>query len=223
MFFSFWSAKGGIGCTVTAACFAQVLAKTTPQGVLIVDCGGDVATVFAANCDRPGLGEWLHSAGEPEALARIEQQVAQNLWLIRSGELHADQVAETQIDVLCDVLRYESRDVVVDVGCLSCVAGAEPPPFLSRLVEAADRSVLVSNSCYLTLMRGRALDFDIDAIAFIRERGRALGAIDAQNILGSEIATVIERDQRIFQCVDSGLLAARLPRSFAKSLLRLVP
>ena len=69
-----WSAKGGSGTTVVAAALGHVLARSSPDGALLADLGGDLPAVLGLpEATAPGLADWL-SAGDdvpPDALQRL--------------------------------------------------------------------------------------------------------------------------------------------------------
>ena len=59
MLIACWSVKGGVGTTVVAASLAVLLARAAPQGVLLVDLGGDAAVMFGREDEGRGIEDWL--------------------------------------------------------------------------------------------------------------------------------------------------------------------
>lgn len=110
---------------------------------------------------------------------------------------------------LVEVLGSDGRAVVVD-GAL----GAAPAASLA----AADVSLLVVRPCYLALRRAVRHGVHADGVVLVEEAGRALDAVDVSRALGLPVLCTVEADPSVARAVDAGLLAARLPRAFARSL-----
>ncbi len=82
----FYSAKGGAGCSVTAAAVSLLLSKRQPT--LLVDLAGDLPEILGLGPDHAvdGLGSWV-AADEPapDSLRWLEQPIAAQLTLLGSG------------------------------------------------------------------------------------------------------------------------------------------
>ena len=202
---SFFSAKGGAGCSVVAAGCALLSARD--QQTLLVDLNGDLPDVLGlepAEPSRQGVGDWLGATAPlPDTLRRLEVRVGDSLALLPTGETGPGFRPE-QWRVLAHLLASEGRRVVIDVG-----HWVQPPlPVLS----ASDRTVLVTRACYLAL-RAAARSPGPDDIVLVSEPGRALGPNEVGSYLGVDIGAVVKWDPAVARAVDAGLLAGRLPRS----------
>lgn len=224
MLTAFWSAKGGVGTTTTAALVAANVAK---QGVrtIVVDLAGDMPAVLGVSNSQHGLSDLvrLDSAATAEQIARVTQEVGTNLAVLARGAapLEADeQVAlEPRLVGVLRVLRQRYEAVLVDCGC-RCAAG-EPDgasggwPALAAL-ESAKTRVLVTRLCYLSAARSRAAlvgrDDGYTTLVVVREGGRALRLRDLEHALGLTASDVIELEPSISRLVDCGSLASRAPR-----------
>lgn len=202
----FFSAKGGSGCSVSAAAAALQAARSGPT--LLVDLAGDQPGILGITADGDGLGAWYEAdAPPPDALSRLEVAVAPNLRLLPLGVRRA-VASPAQYRVLASLLAEDSRTVVVDVGCDSIPAVA--------LLGAATRSVLVTRACYLAL-RAAGYGPNADEILLIEEPGRALGKSDISAALGLPVSVTVPWDPAIARAVDAGLMSTqRIPRSLRK-------
>lgn len=219
MFFFVWAAKGGSGATVTSVGLASTLARASGSEVLLVDLAGDVPAALGVPEPRHGVSDWLAAPGGPgpDALARLE--VDRNglsvLGIGRARGWPADREQE-----LVRLLSSEHRHVVVDGGLVPAADGPDAGRLASTLLDAADRSVLVVRSCYLGLRRAIAAGRRTDVVVLVREAGRTMAASDIRAVLGVERIVEIDLDPLVARAVDSGLLAERGHRFFARSLRR---
>lgn len=212
MLVTLWSVKGGSGVSVVAAGLASLMARDAGpdgDGTLLVDFGGDQAALLGVpQPDGPGVTDWLATPrGDAEALRRLELAVAPELSLIPTGS--GGGWATDREEALVDVLVSERRSVVVD-GAM----GAAPVPALA----AADVSLLVLRPCYLALRRVVRDGVRADGVVLVEEPGRALDAVDVSRAVGLPVLCTVGADASVARAVDAGLLAARPPRSFARSL-----
>jgi hypothetical protein len=200
-----WAAKGGSGTTVTAC----AMALAAPRGVetTLVDLGGDCA--LALGMDEPGgpgVTDWMASpTAGPTELARLAMPVRDGVKLIHRGNA---EVATDRWPRLASALDGWPG-VIVDAG-----TGAPPLP----LHEAADLSLLVIRPCYIGIQRARRVGVQPTGIALVHEPGRCLGTDDVERAVGSPVVVETQLDPAVARAVDSGLLAARLPRSLLISL-----
>lgn len=227
-----WTAKGGSGCSVAAASAALLSARRGP--VLLVDvAGGDQATILGVEPTGPALLGWLrHPNPPPDALARLELPVVDNLRLVpfRSSDRIADAPRKSGGDVdfservalLAHLLAADDRLVVVDLGLPGRVA-SEPGPELgpvgpgsmhTAIVGVAERSTLVTRLCYLALARAMEQPVPDDVIV-VAEPDRALRLGDVEAALRVPVTT-IRWDPAVARAVDSGLLTRRLPRALRR-------
>lgn len=182
----FYTAKGGQGCTVTAAAYALAqcdhAAEQTELPSVLIDATGsfDLTAVL-------GMPEPQERGGYAE--------INSNLRLYHSPE---DPYG------LADCLDADGYAVIVDAGCV---------PTDHDLRDTF--RILVTSNCYIALRRALALNESPDAFVLIDEPGRALNERDVAEVLGVErFCKPVPRDPAIARAVDSGLLAQRLPRYF---------
>ena len=211
-----WSVKGGSGTTTVAAALTMALARHG-RPVTAADFGGDlpVALGLAAQ-PGPGLRDWLDAGANVPAdgLARIARGHEAGITLVPRGEW-ATGAGRTDTDAaarLAAALRAlpPARPVVADCGLASS-------PATQAFVAAADRSLLVVRTCYLTLRRAADAPRPT-ALVVVREPGRSLSPLDIEDTLGVPIAAVIDWDAQVAHAIDIGLLRARLPRRVVQSL-----
>lgn len=191
-----YAMKGGSGTTVTAA----LTALRMPGDSLIVDFGGDLADVLGARRPAWTLDDFLldPSVGELDDLV---VDVTPNTRLLPSSRrVWPDTGGEQQRQALHDWLDRQRGTIIVDAG--TGVPGAD-------LVERADRTLVVTRSCYLSLIRGARSGFLPDGVIVIRDPQRALGPSDIERSLNAPIVAVLDLDPKIARMVDAGLLVAR--------------
>jgi hypothetical protein len=199
---SFHSAKGGVGTSIVAAAISLLSAEQNET--LLVDLAGDQTLIFGASEPTATLSDWLGSdAPHPDSLARLAQEVAPGLSLLavdRTGCLpRADRLR-----TLAQILRSDARSVVIDLGRMR-QAGVP-------LIQAADRSYLVTRPCYLAL-RAAMTGPTPDGVVLVSEKGRSLGIGDVSSALGAPVTAQLWIDPAVARAVDAGLLANRMPRS----------
>ncbi|MEZ5377139.1 MAG: hypothetical protein R2733_11585 [Acidimicrobiales bacterium] len=198
----FSSAKGGAGCSVTAAAVALLLSEHEP--VLLVDLAGDMGEVLGSSGGAPrehALDQWGRSVDPaPDALRSFETRVTEQLTVLGSGSGPADLPHE-RLGLLATLLRSDHRRVVVDVG---------HHQRLLPIVEQATRSVLVTRQCYVALSKARHRPAPDDVVV-IAEPHRALTTADVESVLGAPVVATIPYEPQIFRAVDAGLLVRRMP------------
>lgn len=212
MLITLWSVKGGSGVSVVAAGLASVLAREAGEvrdGALLVDLAGDQPALLGVDQPAgPGVTDWLATThGDVQALRRLEVEVAPALALLPAGS--AATWPREREAALVAALVSDGRAVVVDGGL-----GAAPVPALAE----ADVSLLVVRPCYLALRRAVRDGVRADGVVLVEEAGRALDAVDVSRALGLPVLCTIDTDASVARAVDAGLLAARPPRAFARSL-----
>lgn len=211
-----WSAKGGSGTTVVAACVALTAAHAHDRPTLLVDAAGDVPAVLGI--DEPagaGLADWPMpegSVGSPEI--RIDDRLS--VLPRGSGPRAADPAT---LERLSTLLAAEDRLVVVDAGTVDG-AGDDAPH--RGLVTRADRSLLVIRPCYLALRRASRIGLDVDGVVLLAEPGRSLDARDVSSVVGAPVIAQLRVEPQIARLVDAGLLCARLPRGVDRALADVV-
>lgn len=203
---SFFTAKGGAGCSVVAA--ATALLSSRAQPTLLVDLNGDQPALLgldsASFSEAAGLAEWFEArAPLPDALRRLELPVTDRLSVLPTGACRPRPGPE-QCRLLARLLATEGRQVVLDVG-----SPAQP---LVPLLAASRRTILVTRACYLALRAARSGP-DPDAVVLVSEPGRALRARDVEASTGAPVGPMIAWDPAVARAVDAGLLTARVPRA----------
>lgn len=202
---SFFTAKGGAGCSVVAA--ATALLSSRAQPTLLVDLNGDQPALLgldSATSEAPGLAEWFQApAPLPDALRRLELPVTDRLSVLPTGACRPRPGPEP-CRLLARLLATEGRQVVLDVG-----SPAQP---LVPLLAASRRTVLVTRACYLALRAARSGP-DPDVVVLVSEPGRALRARDVEASTGAPVGPMIAWDPAVARAVDAGLLTARVPRA----------
>lgn len=202
MFTVCWGAKGGSGTTVVAA----TMALLADPPALLVDLAGDLPLALGiAPPAGPGLAEWAASTAPPDRIDLLATPIAPGLELVHRG----DGTAGARWAELARHLGRRPGSVIVD-------AGTSPPP--AQLVAAADRTLVVTRPCYLAVRRAATHAHLIDGIVLVDEPGRVLGRDEIEASLGAPVVAEILLDPAVARAVDSGLLVARLPRGYRRSL-----
>lgn len=202
---SFFAAKGGVGCSVVAAATAVLASARTPT--LLVDLSGDLASLLGLSDPEGGeplgIADWLNAENPlPDSLRRIERRVTDSLALLPLGS-GAFSPRPDQARLLARLLSADGRMVVVDVGLRAQVGVA--------ILDASQRTALVTRSCYLALRAARRGP-EPDDVVLVAEPGRALSAKDVAAAIGSPVGPIVRWDPSISRAVDAGLLVSRLPR-----------
>ena len=128
------------------------------------------------------------------------------LELLPSG---APRPAGPRWSQLADAFRTFGTELVIDAG-----TGVPPEP----LVELATHTYLVIRPCYLAVRRAVRDAVVPTGVILVGEPGRALSARDVERTLGAPVVAEVPFDPAIARAVDSGLLAARLPRTLTQPL-----
>lgn len=212
-----WSAKGGAGTTVVAAALALRLARGTPGGALLVDLGGDAASVLGlpagTHCDA-GQRRWQHE-GEV-AGAVTEMGAGAGLSVLALG---AARFSEGDGIALLERLELDSRPVVVDAGLLGCAHDCSGAGRVAgEVAAAATHSLLVLRPCFLAVRRALMAPIRPSGIVLVEEEGRALTVADVEAALDVPVRARVRVTPQVARAVDAGLLAVRLPPSLDRDL-----
>ena len=223
MFLACWSVKGGSGTSVVAAALALSSVDRGDE-VLLVDLDGDQPLVLAmAHTGEVGLAAWLEAASDTPAdsLGRLEVDVRPGLRLLPSGRGRVE--GSSRVDLLVQLLAEDPRRVVVDCGTLAAdrgLSGAGPVSgFVApSIAGAAAQSLLVLRPCYMAVRRALEAPIRPSGVVVLREPGRALDAVDVEDVVGVPVVAEAPVDPAVARAVDAGLLASRVPRSLERGL-----
>lgn len=201
-----WSAKGGSGTTVVAVALALLRARSSPDGAVLVDLGGDVPAVLGIDPPTtPGVRDWLAAPDvEADALDRLLVDVGDGLRVLPTG------TGSGPSDRLVAALAGRP-DVVVDCGPPTCGLGM-------AVAAAMPVSLLVVRPCFVGLRR--ALDSLVrpTGVVVVDEPGHALRAADITAAVSVPVVASVRWDPLVARAVDGGTLRSRLPRTLARSL-----
>lgn len=204
-----WSSKGGSGTTVVAAALGLAHAA---DGALLADLAGDLPVVLGLpeGEEGPGLAGWLGAGPDvpADALSRLERQVAPGVGLLDRGD---GPLETARAEVLATLLAADGRLVVAD-------CGTAPSGAALAVAASADRSVLVTRPCFVSLHRARRAPLRPSAVVLLAEPNRSLGRRDVEVHVGAPVVAVVETDPAVARAVDAGLLHTRVPRGLAREL-----
>lgn len=216
-----WSTKGGSGTTVIAALASLHAAQDRDRPILLVDLCGDLPAVFGTAETSSGLGEWLRSDLVSCSLERALVELTPNLSLLPRGQ---GPLSARRTDDLLEWLA-SGAVVVVDAGVLRGEGEASgrgsDDELRWRLAAEADRSVLVTRACYLSLRRTVSLPVRPSGVVLVSEAGRALTRSDCERAIGAPVLAAVAVDPDIARAVDAGMLRTRVPKGAIKALGRL--
>ncbi|MGI9646051.1 MAG: hypothetical protein ACR2O6_12165 [Ilumatobacteraceae bacterium] len=212
-----WAAKGGSGTTVVAA----TLALRAPHPSLLVDLDGELPSVLGiAEPDRPGVADWIASAAPAEHLADLTVRLdgTTELLPLRLGrDPESTDDSGNGDDRLTDLIAWLSAWERSNDGTVVIDAGTGPLP---SGLHTADRKLLVTRNCYLSVNRAAGFGPSPTGIVLIKEPGRSLGEHEIEHAVGAPIVAKLHWDTDVGRAVDAGLLAGRIPRSVDRELRR---
>ena len=154
MLTALWSHKAGSGVSTTAAAMAVECAKFG-EDVLLVDFGGDLPSILGVDAPAVGVAQLVAPladgrADSVDAVARVAESVGGGLWLIGRGldtSLNERHIDVSDVARFMARLRADHRRVIVDMGDVAVSAVGE------AFLQMADRSILISRLCGLSLHR----------------------------------------------------------------------
>lgn len=199
-----YSTKGGQGCTTVTAALA--LAR---RGSRLIDTTGDLPALLGIpEPSGPGICDLLADdrALDVSAIARLAANSGL-IPLLMAGSTPAAGVPGHRWAELAAILTADPGAWFLDAGTLPAAASV-----------AADRRLLVVRNCYLALRRAVEHPARPDGVVLVTEPGRALNAADVEAVLTAPVVAEIAIDPAVARTIDAGLLAARLPRTLARSL-----
>ena len=222
----YWSIKGGVGTSVSAAAVAIRLADEE-RDVVLVDLEGDqpaLLGMMSSEADIHGLGDWLRGETESDDIVALCEQVKPGMvqdgsvWsdcrkLLRRG---ADIADNTDPQKIVDALSClaQSHDVIVDGGLdRLCVR--------SLITGPHHTAVCVLQPCYLALSRAPTVIGPYDEILLVVPPGRALRKSDIMAALGANNVERIPWDPRVGRAVDAGTIVSMLPPPLQNFTIRI--
>ena len=194
-------AKGGQGATTVAAALA-VTAARTGRRVIVIDAGGDVASIL----NRP------HVEAADDLAAG----------LTAAGPVDGVELVHLPADRIDSGTAQGTSELVADGATIIVDAGSDPS-VVRRFdgVRPRPQRVLVVRPCYLAVRRATAVPYTPDHVVLIRERLRALTADDVERALALPVTT-IQHDPIIARAIDAGLLVTHAHRWLGRPLRQLI-
>jgi hypothetical protein len=162
----------------------------------------------------PGLLDWLAAGPDVprDALRRIANTAADGITLLSQGHCVAPAGAEAGRRLAAALPEMGvGGPIIADCGRVESPASA-------AFVDAADRSLLVIRNCYVSLQRAVRAPLRPTGVVLITEWGRALRAVDVEDVLGVPVVTEIRWEPTVAKAADSGLLRARLPKHLVHAM-----
>ena len=208
-----WAAKGGSGTTVVTAALALGFGRHS----LLVDLDGELPAVLGLpDSDRPGIDDWLRSDAHVDQLDElvVDADATTSLLPLRrsDGVPARSPIDDTRWSEFAHWLRRQHDD-----GIGVFVDGGSTAPH-EILLAAADRALLVTRPCYLSLRRARRSTVQPTGVILVEEPGRQMGSREVERCLGAPVVATVSIDPAIARAVDAGLLAARLPWAIGREL-----
>ena len=209
-----WTVKGGAGSTAITASLA-ILARTPTETPLLVDLGGDVAAMLGRpDPEGPGLHDWLGSGHDvgPEALDRLVADL-DGYHLLAVGSAAPAHVPAGRVEQLLAWLVGQRSPVFVDVGRVDTALA-------HALIDGADRSLLVTRLCFLSMRRAVASPRVASGVVLLREPRRSLRESDVENCLNVPVVARVDVTAAMAGVIDAGLLEHRMPGDIRRALGR---
>ena len=153
------------------------------------------------------LGDYLASRSSGEHSSDKGQRKQRVLRNLREGTPHGSGGGMQWSNVIVDAGSFGRSDIAA----------------LSELLERADQSLLMVKSCFLAVRGAVGTTLRVDGVVVFGDEERRISDHDIAAALGYPVRATMLRQPGVARAVDAGLLAARLPRSFTRSLEALHP
>lgn len=218
-----WAAKGGSGTTVVAT----ALALSSARPSLLVDLDGEIPETLGLPApERPGIADWITSDAPHEHLHDLLIDIGDDVFVLPwRGRFETASAARPEpprelanIQRWQEFCRWLAAWAPVRGGSVTIDAGTGEPNTV--LFDEADRTLLVTRPCYLSLRRASRSILRPSGVILVAERGRALTKRDIEHSLSAPIEATVSIDPAIARAVDSGLLTTRLPKAIFRELRR---
>ena len=218
-----WAAKGGSGTTVVAT----ALALSSARPSLLVDLDGEIPAVLGLpEPDRPGVADWLASDAPAEHLEELLVDIGGNAWLLpwrgrfeSAGTMAIEQSGLSAAEPRWQELsRWMAAWALAGGGDVTIDAGTGEPN--AALFDQADRTLLITRPCYLSLSRAVSSHLRPTGVVLVDERGHSLTRRDIEHALRVPVDATVSIDPAVSRAVDSGLLTTRLPKVIYRELRR---
>ncbi|MCY4257548.1 MAG: hypothetical protein OXE04_04580 [bacterium] len=243
MLLTCWSTKGGAGTTVVSALLSLQTARDSTRPTLLVDLCGDLPAAFGNPEPESGLADWLNGDLNSSSLQRTLQELTDNLSLLPRG---SGQLNPRRTDALLEWLSSGAPPtsgappnksvaseplVVVDAGTWLANSYNKPQAasdnpqqqhdLPTQLICGANKSILVTRACYLSLRKAVKLPFRPTGVVLVAEAGRALTRLDCERAIGAPVIATVAIDPDIARAVDAGMLRTRVPKKAMRALSEL--
>ena len=219
MLLTCWSMKGGVGTSLVVAgvaAAAMAAPDGAPLGVAVVDLCGDLPALYGIGpVESAGIAGWLRAGPQVPAgaLRRLEVMTLGGIALVPRG---VGEFAIERAPALADLLVADERTVVVDLGT------HVGHPVGEALLEAADRTVLVTRACPLAQHRLAHVQRVPDGVVVVRDHRRSLRWPEISEAAGAPVLAELDVDPAVGAAVDAGLDRHPLPRRFVAALAGVV-
>jgi hypothetical protein len=115
--------------------------------------------------------------------------------------------------------KMQWSNVIVDAGTPSQIGTT----VFDQLLNGVDRSLLVVKSCFLAVHASVGLAHQAHGVVVVSDEDRRITDSDVAAAIGLRVLASVSVQPAVARGVDAGLLSARLPRTYTRSLEALHP
>jgi hypothetical protein len=199
-----WSPKGGTGTSTFVAATAVVAARER-RATRIADFAGDLPALLGASATGAGVNDWLAAGGAAPAaaLTRIAVPLAERMALLPAGRPPIPDADPAGGTALACALRDDATITIADLG-------RADTPALAAIAAAADVTLAVVRTCYLSLTRLAAHPSlgDVDGLVLVTEKQRPFARREFELIAGRPVVAMIPVRRALARAIDMGLLTS---------------